>query len=208
MSDGGAFLYDTAARPRMFDTPIDAWYVWLGLSVASLAVFGVVTGLPTTPAPDATDVAETIDQVAATGYDTTAARDLDARAIRVGTRRVGLRNDAGAAHATLASPVVPVTRETRLVHLLHGAPPETVFRSPGVLRKRVAVARDHEPRWRPAEEALVIRHVVWGDVDVTLVGTAPDPLDGAGTVGRTNATSGRSTATTADPVIHGPGGER
>jgi hypothetical protein len=192
----------------MFDTPIDAWYVWLGLSVASLAVFGVVTALPTAPAPDAADVAGTIDRVAATSYDTTATRDLDARAIRIGTRRVGLRNDAGAAHATLASPVVPVNRDTRLVYVLRGAPPGTVFRSPGALRDRIAVTRDHEPRWRPTGEALVVRHVVWGDVDVTLVGTAPDPLDGAGAVGRTNTTPERTNASAADPSVVGPGVER
>jgi hypothetical protein len=191
----------------MFDTPIDAWYVWLGLSVASLAVFGVVTALPTAPTPDATDVVETIDRVAATSYDTTATRDLDAHAIRIETRRVGLRNDAGAAHATLAAPVVPVNRETRLVHVLRGAPPRTVFHSPAALRDRVAVARDHEPRWRPAEEALVVRHVIWGEVDVTLVGTAPDPLDGAGTVGRTNATSERTKPSAADPAIVESGAE-
>jgi hypothetical protein len=167
----------------MFDTPIDAWYAWLGLSVASLAVFGVVTAFPTAPAPDAAAVAGTIDRIATADYDATASRDLDATAIRLGPRRIGLRNDAGAAHATLAYPVVPVRDDARLARVLRGTPPGTAFPSTAAFERAVTTARERgrEPRWRPAGGRLTVRRL-GGGVDVTLVGTT---LAGSG---RTNAT--------------------
>lgn len=160
----------------MFDAPLDAWYVWLGLSVASVAVFGVTTSLPVAPAPNAAGVAETVDRVAATDYDTTASRTLDAHAVRIGPRRIGLRNDAGTSHATLAYAIVPVSRGTRAAHLLRGTPPDAVFSSPAAFERAVSRAREQETAWTPAGETLVVRHLSWGAVDVTLVGTgSPAP---------------------------------
>jgi hypothetical protein len=167
----------------MFDTPIDAWYVWLGLSVASLAVFGVVTAFPTAPVPDAAAVAGTIDRIATADYDATASRDLDATAVRLGPRRIGLRNDAGAAHATLAYPVVPVRDDARLARVLRGTPPKAAFPSTAAFERAVANARTRDPRWRPADGRLTVRRLVEDGVDVTLVGTTP-----AGR-GHTNATT-------------------
>lgn len=159
----------------MFDTPIDAWYAWLGLSVASFAVFGVATALPTAPAPDAAAVAGTIDRIATADYDATASRDLDATAVRLGPRRIGLRNDAGAAHATLAYPVVPVRDDTRLARVLRGSSPNAAFPSTAAFERAVEAARDRgrEPRWRPADGRLTVRRLVDDGVDVTLVGTTP-----------------------------------
>lgn len=157
----------------MFDAPLDAWYVWLGLSVASVAVFGVVVSLPVAPAPDAPAVAGTIDRVAATAYDATASRSLDADAVRLGPRRVGLRNDAGTTHATLASSVVPVATDGRLDELLRGGPPAAVFASPAAFDRAVTRAAQREPTWATADARLVVRHLSWGSIDVTLVGTTP-----------------------------------
>lgn len=156
----------------MFDTPVDAWYVWLGLAVASLAVFGVVMSLPTTPAPDARAAAETVDTVAASAYDTTASRTLDATRVRIGSRDVGLRNDAGTAHAAFGYAAVPAQGDDGLVRVVRGAPPTAVFASPRAFERTVETARSRDPTWRPAGEYLVVRHVSWGGVDVTLVGTA------------------------------------
>lgn len=159
----------------MFDTPIDAWYVWLGLSAASLVVLGVVTALPTAPVPNANGAAETVDRVAAGDYDTSASRDLAAQAVRVGPQRLGLRNGAGAAHATFAYRVVPVRPDTALARVLRGAPPADVFGSVAAFERAVTSARERESRWRPAGEFLLVRHVVWNGRDVTLVGTADGP---------------------------------
>jgi hypothetical protein len=156
----------------MFDTPVDAWYVWLGLSVASFAVFGVVTSFPTMPAPDAGAVAETVDTVATSEYDTTAGRPLDARSVRIGPRAIGVRNDAGTAHTTLGYPVVPAQGNADLVAVLRGAPPTAVFSSPRAFERTVETARSRDPTWRPAGAYLLVRSVSWEGVDVTLVGTA------------------------------------
>jgi hypothetical protein len=158
----------------MFDTPIDAWYAWLGLSVATLAVFGVATAFPATPAPDAAGLAETIDPVATSDYDTTARHPVTARTVRLGPRRVGLRNDAGTTHATLAYPVVPVEGGTPLDRVLRGAAPPTTFESPQAFARAAETARERPPQWRPAGEAVVVRHLTWVGVDVTLVGTVSD----------------------------------
>jgi hypothetical protein len=170
------FVREGGQRPHpMFDTPIDAWYVWLGLSAASLVVLGVVTALPTAPVPNTAGAAETVDRVAAGDYDTSARRGLAARAVRVGPQRLGLRNDAGTAHATFAYRVVPVRPDTPLARVLGGAPPAAVFGSPAAFERAVTTAREREPRWRPAGEFLSIRHLVWHGHDVTLVGTTDAP---------------------------------
>jgi hypothetical protein len=155
----------------MFDAPLDAWYVWLGLSAASVAVFGVVVSLPVAPVPDAPAAADTIDRVSVTEYDTTASRTLDADAVSIEPRRIGLRNDAGTTHATLAYPVAPVASGSRLAPLLRGAPPAAVFDSPTAFDRAVTEAVGREPTWTPANARLVVRHLSWGSVDVTLVGT-------------------------------------
>jgi hypothetical protein len=160
----------------MFDTPIDAWYVWLGLSAASLAVLGVATSLPAAPAPDAAGAAETVDRIAAAEYEATATRALRAREIRLGSRRIGLRSEVGTAHATFAFRIVPVDGAARLDRLLHGAPPRGVFASRAAFERAVVAARQSEAgtRWRPAGRALVVRRLSWAGVDVTLVGTVSD----------------------------------
>lgn len=158
----------------MFDAPIDAWYVWLGLAVASVAVFGVVTSLPTAPPPDAPGVAETVDRVATADYDTTAVHAVDATEVRLGPRRIGLGNDAGTTHATLAYPVVPTRPGTSLGRILRGTPPADAFPSPAAFDHAVTAAEERPPRWRPAGDALVVRHLSWHGREITLVGTMPE----------------------------------
>ena len=165
----------------MFDAPHEAWYVWLGVSMASLAVLGVVTSLPVAPVPDASTVADTIDQVSATTYDTTASRTLDARDVQIEPTRIGLRNSAGTTHATLAYPVVPVGPGSPLRRLLYGAPPPTVFPSPAAFETATRRAQDRTPQWHAARERLVVTRLSWGDVDVTLVGTTDGTRPGAET---------------------------
>lgn len=154
----------------MIGVPVDAWYVWIGLSLAGLALVGVGATLPTAPPPSAVDVADTVDRTAATAYPSTAEHPLDAEAVRIGPRRLGLRNDAGTTHATFAfGPVTPAnTRALRAI--LRGAPPGTNFDSGAALCDASAAARDRTPRWRPIDGPLIARHVVWEGCNVTLVG--------------------------------------
>jgi hypothetical protein len=155
----------------MIGVPVDAWYVWLGLSLASIALVGVGMALPTAPPPAAADAADTVDRTATTAYPATAEHPLDAESIRVGPRRLGLRNDAGTTHATFAfGPVTPATGSRGLRAVLRGAPPGSRFASGAALCDAGAFARQRAPRWRPVDGPLIVRHVVWEGCDVTLVG--------------------------------------
>ena len=155
----------------MFDVPVDAWYTWLGLAIASVAVFGVATTLPMAPPPDASGVAGTVDRVARAEYVATAEHPLDADAVRLGRRQIGLRNDAGTTHATFAfGPITPVQRGTDLSDVLYGASPKHVYSSERTFYRALLVARNQSPKWVEADGPLVVRHLRVGGEDVTLVG--------------------------------------
>ena len=155
----------------MFDVPVDAWYTWLGVSLASVALFGVGASLPTAPPPAAADAADTGDRAASASAPVTAEHPLDARTVRVAPNQLGLRNDAGTTHATFAfGPVTPAARGTALLDVLRGAPPSSRFDSPETLCDAAASARDRAARWRPVDGPLLVRRVVWEGCDVTLVG--------------------------------------
>jgi hypothetical protein len=157
----------------MLDAPLDSWYAWLGLSLAGATLAGAVTGLPTTAPPDATAAAETVDRVAAAEYAATAEHPLDATAVRLGTRRLALRNEAGTTHATLAfGPVTPVPPgESPLRDVVFGTPPDAAFDSPEAFRQAVVEARTRgtDAPWREVDRTLVARRVSWEGVDVVLV---------------------------------------
>jgi len=54
------------------ESPADAWYVWFGVALVSLAFVGVVASFPTEPPPDTAEAADAIDRVTASGYNATA----------------------------------------------------------------------------------------------------------------------------------------
>jgi len=155
----------------MFDVSVDAWYTWLGVSLASVALFGVGASLPTAPPPAAADAADTVDRAAGSAGPVTAEHPLGARAVRIAPRRLGLRNDAGTTHATFAfGPVTPAVRSGPLGDVLRGAPPSSRFESPAALCDAAESARNRPPQWRPADGSLLVRRVIWEGCDVTLVG--------------------------------------
>jgi hypothetical protein len=157
----------------MFDVPLDAWYTWVGLALASVVVFGTAHALPTSPPPDAAGVADTVDGVAAAEYEATAEHPIRADAVRLGPRRIELRDGGGTASAAFAfGPVTPASRGTKLRRVLDGAPPTAVFDSEAEFRAAVTGARERRQSatWRSADGPLVVRRLSWGDVDVTLVG--------------------------------------
>lgn len=154
----------------MFDVPVDAWYLWIGVGTASLVVLGSALGLPARPPPDAAAAAATVDSVAASPYAAVAEHPLSAREIRLRPDGIGLRTDGGAAHARFAyGPVVPV-RAGPLRAVLVGTPPDRRFESPGEFERAIGTAREREPTWEPAPDRLLVRRVTWGGVDGTLVG--------------------------------------
>ncbi len=153
----------------MFETPLDALPVWVGLTTVSLLALGVAAQFPTTAPPDAVGVADAIDAVAVGDYPTTAEIPSSATRVHLGPDRVRLENDGGRSAATLATGVVPA-RESRLQRVLHGADPDRVFDSPAAFETTLASARTTTPEWQETDGTLVVRRLTWGGVNVTLVG--------------------------------------
>ncbi len=179
-----------------FEAPMDAWYVFLGVSVVSVVIFGMVLSLPSTPAPAAAEAADAIDEVAASGFNASGTYDHDADEYYVTGETIALKNDGGTAEAgfTYASAVPvwpdidaqadpegiePGSSDRELLAILHGDPPSTHYRNPTEFEAAVDAARqrartslrsDAVQQWRPADQQLTFRHVEWGDQSVTLVG--------------------------------------
>jgi len=154
----------------MFDTPVDAWYAWLGLAAVSVATLGVVLALPAAGPPSAASLAATVDQVATSEFRATGSVPVTAAAVSVGSTRIAVRGPGGAsAAAYLARSVVPVDAG-RLAGVLGGTPPREVFATPAAFREALEAHRVSHPPWEPAPDRLRVRRVVWGEVDATLVG--------------------------------------
>lgn len=168
----------------MFDPPIETWYLWAGLALASLTALGLAISLPTTPPPDAASVAESVDSADANAHPTTTVHALSADEIRLGPYRVWLRDGGATSHATFAyGPITPVRRGTTLWDVLQGTPPNRAFSSASAFRRAAVSARERDPEWQSIDEStnskgesanskgeLTIRTVSWEGVDVTLVG--------------------------------------
>lgn len=155
----------------MYGTPVEATYVWVGLTVVGAAALGLATELPRAPPPDAATVAGTVDRVAASEFEATARQPLVAAEIRLGSHRIGLRTAGGATHASFAADgVVPVRDDGALADVLRGAPPSQRFDDPAAFEAALERARTRDPDWRPAPSELVVRRVTWGDASATLVG--------------------------------------
>jgi hypothetical protein len=170
-----------------FETPVDAWYVWLAVAVASVAIAGVALSLPTQPPPDATAAANTIDRIAGATEVAGASYDHDAEEIRLDTTRISMRNDGGTAHASVAfTPFTPVftvsnaTMRDALLAVLHGTPPSEVLERPAFatldesdLRVAAGEARathlTEPPKWRPASGTLSVRKLELDGEVVVLV---------------------------------------
>ncbi|MFC4407013.1 DUF7283 family protein [Haloarchaeobius iranensis] len=156
----------------MFDAPPDAWYIWVSVALASVAVAGVATELPSRPAPDAAAAADTVDAVAGSTYASAGEHPLDADRVRLRPHRLALRTDGETSHATFAfGPVVPVGDDPALARVARGVPPGRAFGSVTAFEAAIEAARERasDAGWRPVTDRLVVRHLEWGEVDVTLV---------------------------------------
>lgn len=166
------------------ETPADAWYVWVGVAIVSVGVAGVAIGLPSEPPPDATEAANAIDRVAASQYGASASFDHEADAIRIGPKQIGMRNDGGTAHASIAvGSMLPVfategERHRAATALADGEPvPQVVadssFESERALREALEQSQRRLDRegasWRAAAGTLRVRAVRLGGETVVLV---------------------------------------
>jgi hypothetical protein len=156
----------------MFDAPADVWYLWLGVGTVSVVALGVAVGLPATPPPDADRAVSTVDAVATSPHEATARYDVSATESKVGPHRLALRNQGGVSRSEFAyGPVTPVTTDERLQRVLDGVPPDRTFENATSFDQTAAAARNRTPRWERVDGSLLVRHVTWEGVDVTLVGT-------------------------------------
>jgi len=155
----------------MFDIPLDAWYVWVGLAIASGSVFGVASAMPAAAPPEATEAAETVDSVAASRYAAVGDHPVpNADAARIGAESLSLRGGGGTTHARFRyGPVTPARGSERLADVLEGAPPESRFDSPTAFERTANAARSDAPTWRNVDR-ISVRRVSWEGVDVVLVG--------------------------------------
>lgn len=154
----------------MFDAPLDAWYVWLGLAVASGATLTVASAMPAAPPPDAAGAAHVVDATSASEHDAVGEHPLsNADEVRVGSDALSLRGPGGTVHAHLGyGPVTPAHGDDRLRAVLRGVPPDRVFESPAAFDGAVAAARASSPAWRRTDR-LTARRVTWEGVDAVLV---------------------------------------
>ncbi|MFB6297051.1 MAG: hypothetical protein ABEH56_00860 [Salinirussus sp.] len=154
----------------MFDAPIDALYTWFGVGLVSIAMLGVVAGLPAAPPPDPAPVVTTVDAVAASPHLPVERIAVPAREVRLGSDGISLRGPGGAAHGTFAfGPVTPVA-DGPLAPVLAGASPRSRFASRDAFLAALRTARDADRRWRGAPDRLTVRRVEWGETSATLVG--------------------------------------
>lgn len=160
----------------MFELPIDAWYVWIGVAAASVVVFGLASTFPTAPPPDASGVAETVDEIAAGSSPASAIHAVEADRIAVHPNGIRLAGDGGETTAAFAfGPVTPATKEP-LKSVLEGQPATDVFERPEAFQQAAIDAGTEsgtdagELDWHPTDGTVRVRQVHWGSVRVTLVG--------------------------------------
>lgn len=157
------------------EAPADAWYVFIGVSLVSVAAAGVALGFPTGVGPDATNAMNQINEVAGSNYGTSATLDHDAEQFWVDSKRIALRNEHGTAHATVSfGTMAPVRGSDDLKDVLGGESVDDVFSDSGAFEDAVEAAQedvhdDDGPEWYSANGQLRVRKVIWGDVSVTLV---------------------------------------
>lgn len=154
----------------MYEVPLDAWYVWLGVAVASGATFSLAGAMPAAAPPDAEGAADTVDGVAASNYDSVGRHPLPAtERVRVGRDSLSLSGPGGVTHAGFAyGPVTPGHGDERLAAVVAGEPPDRVFEDAAEFERATEAARARDPEWREAD-GLLVRRISWEDVDVVLV---------------------------------------
>ncbi|QSG07986.1 DUF7283 family protein [Halapricum desulfuricans] len=156
------------------EAPADAWYVWVGVAMVSVAAMGIALGLPSGPPPDAHAAANAVDRVAGSAHEATGTYEHDARSYWVDRERIAMRNEHGVTKATLAyGSVVPVQEDTKLAAVLHGKPITSAYTSPlkpaqeqlhEDIEEAIAAVDSADPEWRSADGTLRVRSIEywWG----------------------------------------------
>lgn len=158
--------YGDALANVDFEAPVDAWYVWFGVGIVSVALAGIALGLPTAPPPDANAAANSIDTVVGSPYNASATLEHDADAIKVDNRTIALRNDHGESSASLAFEEVIYVTDERPRNVTYGSSMSAEFGGPGKSASTstqfiTTLADEANTDWQPAGGELVVRTITW-----------------------------------------------
>lgn len=160
------------------ESHVDAWYVWVGALIASIAIAGVAVSLPSEAPPDANQAANTIEEVGTSTYNASAEYEHDATEVKLDAKTIAMENDGGVDRATIAfGSMTPVREHPNHAQpgldVLWGEPVSEVFDSPEELEQWAEQARQAADEtggeWRQSNDRLRVKHIRWGDVSVTLV---------------------------------------
>ena len=160
-----------------FEAPVDAWYVWVGVAIASVTFAGIALSLPSQPPPDAAEAANTIDEIGASSYNTSATYEHDADEVKIDVKRIGMRNEGGTEWASIAfgqmTPVRAHSNPEKGLDIVYGAEPSSVFSTPSAMQSYAETARNTAVKsggeWHQGDGKLRVRRVHWGGVSVTFV---------------------------------------
>lgn len=111
-----------------WEAPADGWYVWLAVSVISLAMAGVVLGLPTGPPPDADRAANAIERASGSTYEAAATVEHDADEVNADGKTIAMRNEHGTDRSSVEyGQFVVVNGEDRLERIVRGEEFESAY---------------------------------------------------------------------------------
>lgn len=151
-----------------WEAPADAWYVWLGVALASGTIATVVLGLPMGPPPDANAVANSIDRAAGSSFDAQTVQGHDAGEIKTDGKTISLRNDLGTTHSSVSyGTIVFVNGDERLENIARGTSFEDEFAFELDEGQNVAIEsfldrventheRNHD-QWRETGDEIVVK---------------------------------------------------
>lgn len=161
-----------------WEAPADAWYVWVAVTIISLAMAGIVLGLPTGPTPDADRAANAIEETSGSSYEAATTYEHDADAVRIDGKTIELKNDHGTDRASINyGQVIVVNGDDRLENLTYGSGFDEEFDAElddptrdaaTAFVTRTADARDaNSGEWINSTDDLTVRRVVVEPDEVT-----------------------------------------
>jgi len=163
-----------------FDTPLDAWYVWVGLVLISGVMLGIVFELPTEQPPDAGELVDTAEFVAAAGDGATATVEPTAEAIRTDGTTVELKGDGDVSRETMSTGII-VPIKAAETDRKHSGLKQLLEEPTAVPKDKQSVLKSHintlaespntlSEEWLSVDDRVTLRGVTVNESSVILLG--------------------------------------
>lgn len=157
-----------------YEAPMDAWIVYIGVALVSVAPLAVALGLSPIPPPDANAAANAIDMAGGSSVSAESVYEHDADSFWMDRQQIALRNEGGHTKATVSfGEMTAVYYNERLSEVLYGAPISEEFSSNGEFLATVEAAQaeseNNRQDWKPANGEIRVRKVIVDDTEVILV---------------------------------------